>query len=866
VTPGGDSGTSALYVLPLRYPQPISEFSLKVEVVKGGPPPEIQGGGLANFRFDRWEDRYVATTRLANVEAAEDLRIALPDVPRESAVVEKDEDGRFYFVITEFPVRPSARPAALKPSRVGIFWDASLSRDGADHAREVALLEAWMRRVGDVDVDLVVFRDVPEDPRPFAVRGGAAPPLVSFLEQLVYDGGTSLGSIRFTRRHDYALLFSDGMGNLGPEMPPALPIPVYAVTADSQANHALLAHLGGQSGGEYLNLERIDAGAAAEGIGDGGTSLKAIDYDARAIADLTPSGPRRVSGRLTLAGRLLSAEATLALRYGEAADSSTRSYTLRQSDARPGRLASHFWAQQRVAELSVFPEQNHDELLRLGRRFGIVTPGTSLIVLETLEQYLEHRIEPPRSRAALRAEYLRRTEPAQRVEKRAAADKLNFVLALWNRRVQWWEQEFKPRKGFDGADSTEPMEAVESRGEGASVAGGVEGGVPGGVLGGVVGGLPAQPAPPPSQRVGGRTLDATLMSRADMAAAMSAPGFAKEAMPFAPSGAPAIVLKPWDPATPYLDALRRAGPARAYDTFLGERREYCSSPAFYLDCAEHFLRTGQRAIGLRVLSDVVELQLEEPRLLRIAAHRLQQAGELKMAVALFERVLRLRPEEPQSLRDLALALEARADARRRKAGQGSPSIAADYLRSVELLNRIVLGRWDGRFPEIEVTALEEANRIIAVGERDPAFGRPSFPIDPRLRTLLDTDLRIVMTWDTDLTDMDLWVTEPSGEKCYYSHALTRTGGLISRDFTGGYGPEEYLVRRATAGEYRVQSNFYGSRSQSLTGAITIQATVITNFGRPNEERRSLTVRLTDAREIIDLGSARFGPAPVKMTR
>jgi Ca-activated chloride channel homolog len=860
VTPG-DGGTSALYALPLRYPQPIPELSLKVEVVKGGPPPEIQGGGLANLRFDRWEDGYVAATRVANVEAAEDLLIALPDVPRENAVVERDEDGRFYFVITDFPVRPAPPPAGFKPSRVGVFWDASLSRDHADHAREIAFLEAWMRRVGDVDVDLVVFRDVPEASRPFAVRGGAAPALVSFLERLVHDGGTNLGALRFTKPHDYALLFSDGLGTLGAEMPRALDVPVYAVTTDAQANHALLAHLGGQSGGAYLSLQRLDAMTAVAAIGDEGLSLRAIDHDARAIADLTPRGPLRISGRLMVAGRLLVAETTVILRYGDGSDSSARRYTLRQSDARPGRLASRFWAQQRVAELSVFPERNHDELLRLGRRFGIVTPGTSLLVLETLEQYLEHHIEPPRSRAALRAEYLRRTAPAQREEKRAAQDKLDVVLALWNRRVQWWSREFKYGAGFRAKD---PLESPEGVAEG--VEGGVVGGVPGGVLGGVVGGTVDAPPPPAPRRVGGQ-IDATLMSREEMAAAMSGPGFAKvgQGARTLSSGAAAIVLKPWDPATPYLDALRRAGPAGAYDTFLGERREYGNSPAFYLDCADHFLRTGQRAIGLRVLSDVVELRLEEPRLLRIAAHRLQQAGALALAVDLFEKVLRLRPEEPQSLRDLALALEARADARRSKAGRGSPFIAADYVRAVDLLNRVVLGRWDGRFPEIEVLALEEANRIIAVVERDPAFGRPSFPIDARLRTLLDTDLRIVMTWDTDLTDMDLWVTEPSGEKCFYSHTLTQTGGLISHDFTGGYGPEEYLVRRAMAGEYRIQSNFFGSRSQTLTGATTIQAMVITDFGRPNEARRSLTLRLTDAKEVIDLGTARFGRAPVPIS-
>ncbi len=300
--------------------------------------------------------------------------------------------------------------------------------------------------------------------------------------------------------------------------------------------------------------------------------------------------------------------------------------------------------------------------------------------------------------------------------------------------------------------------------------------------------------------------------------------------------------------------------------FLAERRQHGRSPAFFLDCADYFLSAGQRALAVRVLTDVVELQLGEPRLLRIAAHRLEQIGELDLAVTLFEAVLKLRPEEPQSLRDLALAIGLRADGRRQRAGHGTPAIAAEYRRALELLDRVVMGEWDGRFPEIEVIALEEANRMIAILSRDRAFGRVALPIDARLRTPLELDLRVVLTWDTDLTDMDLWVVEPSGEKCYYSHALTTIGGAISRDFTQGYGPEEYAVRRALAGAYRVQANYYGSRSQSLTGPTTVQATVVTDFGRPGEKRQSLTLRLTEAKEVVDVGEVRVAAAAVQIGR
>ena len=102
--------------------------------------------------------------------------------------------------------------------------------------------------------------------------------------------------------------------------------------------------------------------------------------------------------------------------------------------------------------------------------------------------------------------------------------------------------------------------------------------------------------------------------------------------------------------------------------------------------------------------------------------------------------------------------------------------------------------------------------------------------------------------------MDLWVTEPSGEKCFYGHNRTTIGGMISNDFTQGYGPEEYCLRKAMKGKYKIQANFFGSHQQSLSGPTTLQAEVITNFGRPNEKRQALTLRLEKAKDVVDVGT------------
>jgi hypothetical protein len=249
------------------------------------------------------------------------------------------------------------------------------------------------------------------------------------------------------------------------------------------------------------------------------------------------------------------------------------------------------------------------------------------------------------------------------------------------------------------------------------------------------------------------------------------------------------------------------------------------------------------------------LQLEDASLLRVLGYRLLQLGYLDLAALTFQQVLDLRPEEPQSYRDLALTLARRAE---KTAGEGhgnaAESVRADYSRAIDLLIQIVFKRWDNRFAEIELIALEELNHIVP---RAKAAGVSDIPLDPRLVKLLDVDVRIVMTWQADNTDIDLWVTEPSGEKAFYSHNRTTIGGLVSRDFTAGYGPEEYMVRRAANGMYKIEANYYGSRATRLIGAVTVQVDVFTHFGRPNESHKSLTVRLKEAKETVLIGQIEF---------
>jgi Ca-activated chloride channel homolog len=57
--------------------------------------------------------------------------------------------------------------------------------------------------------------------------------------------------------------------------------------------------------------------------------------------------------------------------------------------------------------------------------------------------------------------------------------------------------------------------------------------------------------------------------------------------------------------------------------------------------------------------------------------------------------------------------------------------------------------------------------------------------------------------------------------------------------------------------------YYGSRQQELTGPCTVQATVITDVGKPTEKRESLTLRLATQQETVTIGTVTLGQPSTK---
>lgn len=303
----------------------------------------------------------------------------------------------------------------------------------------------------------------------------------------------------------------------------------------------------------------------------------------------------------------------------------------------------------------------------------------------------------------------------------------------------------------------------------------------------------------------------------------------------APAGpAIAIEVSEWNPDRPYLKALEAASAADFWAVYRAQEKASGDIPAFYFDVAEWLFRKGRREDALKVVVNAIELPSADMTTLTVLADRLMRYGDTDRAIWVYEKILYLEPDRPQPRRNLALALIQRSEM---AAPRHDPK--ADAQRALDLLTEVVMKPWDTAYDGIEMISLMEANRIIP---RVQAAGG-KVELDKRLVQNLDTDLRILLEWNTDHTDMDLWVDEPSGERAIYSHPRTVIGGRLSNDMTQGYGPEEYLLRRAMNGQYEVRANVFASDRLNPNGSTTVRARIFRNWGRPDQEEQVLEIEL-----------------------
>jgi len=830
------------YFLPIANAVKLKKFKIHTEVVSRFVKADIQNSLQLDFTQSR--NSYISEVEQTNYTLDKNIALLFPKIDKPQLITATN--GNESYLYGNMTLEKQSLREKEAPKSIGILWDNSLSNEKRDFAKEYALLDAYFKEIKNTEVTLTTFHIRAAKPVAFEVKDGNWQELREYLEKQVYDGATDGNAMVFPKGAEQYLLFSDGIFNFGakefdlPSLVKSLQAPVSVISSLQVANWDKLQYLAGATGGALINLTTQALPEALKALRYQSFQLLGYKVKSGNVTALYPQKGALVGENFTFAGQLSSEEATVVVSLGYPGKVIVEKELTFTKDNTAGTgefaLLRRIWAEKKIAQLQREGAQAKD-IDAVGRQYGIVTEGNSLIVLETIADYVRYQITPPKE---LQREYERLVNKEKQNKEKEKKEHLDYVVKLSEAQSKWWNTSFpiagtQPVKNTAERSSNESTAGINARAYSSTLA--IRG------VGSVSDNIEDQAELAEAMVVVGYSRSSRKERRQNKKAAKETAQVLNDEEESEAedrsgelSNTSKIALNDYNPDTPYLKVMEYADPAKAVETYYKLKKEYGQTPSFYVDVADYFFKKGDTEQAILVVSNLAELSLEDAQLLRVLAYKLSAYKAYPEAVSISRKVVAIREEEPQSYRDLGLAL----------------AQAGEYQQAIEILYKVVERPWDQRFREVQLIAMNEINNIVNTQKGL----RTSF-IDKRLLKKEPADIRVVLTWDTDNSDMDLWVTDPEEERCFYGHRQTYLGGIISQDVTGGYGPEEFMLKKAPKGNYKIEVNYYGNRSQKQLLPVSLRITFFTHYGTPKEKKQETTVRLSNQREVIEVGSFEF---------
>jgi hypothetical protein len=242
----------------------------------------------------------------------------------------------------------------------------------------------------------------------------------------------------------------------------------------------------------------------------------------------------------------------------------------------------------------------------------------------------------------------------------------------------------------------------------------------------------------------------------------------------------------------------------------------------------------EEPLALRTITTIAEIAPDDAAARQRLSLVYLEFGALRQARYEITEVTRLRPEEPEAYFQL-----------------GDLLVREGNLTEAEACYRRMLRfNFHERFGDVEArarTGLMAVYRAMVdrkVGDRSE--------LEDKIRrlqagTLEFKDVKIVLSWKTSGTDVDLWVTPPGEEKCTYQRKSTFRGGRLDRDVTSGFGPETFTLPEFRDGVWLVEVEFYSG------GVVTAgQVDIILFEGTEREVKKTVPFTLKESKHKVTI--------------
>jgi hypothetical protein len=260
---------------------------------------------------------------------------------------------------------------------------------------------------------------------------------------------------------------------------------------------------------------------------------------------------------------------------------------------------------------------------------------------------------------------------------------------------------------------------------------------------------------------------------------------------------------------------------------------------YYFECYEYFSKWDDN-FSYSILTSLAALAKNNTKALKALAFKMEEIGKLEDAKIVYQYLMKIRPNDEQSYRDLALIYKELRD---------YPMAAELY--SIMLNKSISMVDMLG----LEETIANEAAQMYFSNIEDLNFTK--FPIKALSYLFPEYiwkdfgyDYRIVFDWTDPNIEFKIQFVNPNNKYFDWSHTLIDSKDNMIDEIKYGYNTEEFIIDDSEKGEWIINIENYSIENQD--NPTYLKYTVYKNYGRPNEIKKVMVINLSEIKQKTTL--------------
>jgi tetratricopeptide (TPR) repeat protein len=432
------------YTLPLHIKSKTEHFNLNIKIDRPASIPNVNKGLLDDQLFSMSNDKALLYQQLSDVVLDKPISFSISQFANKPQFCISNKNGQSSFIMRFYP--DVARYYQNRSKTVNVYWDVSLSAKGRNLNKEIDFLEKYIATNEISKTTIFLFNHQMQGVVVYNRGIDNFNSIRNLLLTYKYAGATELGMLDFSNvLADAVLLFSDGVNSIGKAQPKLGAVPVNFVKStysyyNRYNNNEPYNNFIGNTGGSVIRLYDVDVSKAVKKIDSAENFL--FKYNSTHIRINEPF-PVKLGGSVLLSGAINQAD-NLEMLYGNNSTiTRSENYFIPVNE---NCDESTFKKIKMLKSYDSLMYGNHDywnwqNMVVFGLTERVVTPQTSYLVLERIEDYINYKIAPPKELEEKCAEmnYVYRSEyKIQGLKSFTEQEALESVVKDYNKRIKWW--------------------------------------------------------------------------------------------------------------------------------------------------------------------------------------------------------------------------------------------------------------------------------------------------------------------------------------------------------------------------------------------------------------------------------------------